>query len=332
MANLEQKQDEKKYLAIRNWSKFQSMTDAHGKSLEGRRREWIRDYCEKETDTVYADLSLMGRYLIDACRRLRGKLGRNVPNDHMWILRQLDVHPTERGRATHALQMLVGRGFLVPTNEQHDKSLKPETPLEVEVEVETKDRVNGIDSIPPRAKQRTEIQTETDQDPNHAVANSDKPDVSDRDIEMINIVCPSPQWDTLSDQDQDVISFCRKLSEHSGVKVKPSWIAPAREVFVAFDRDACWMTLDWIFSCQKKIPNLKFYWADCTKSTKNFRDHMRKGALPEQYAKWYEDFKRMEAAKAKKSPPLSDGAGALLEETGEEELTVAKAFEIDEDD
>ena len=330
MANLEQKQDEKKYLAIRNWSKFQSMTDAHGKSLEGRRREWIRDYCEKETDTVYADLSLMGRYLIDACRRLRGKLGRNLPNDHMWILRQLDVDPTERGRATHALQMLVGRGLLVPTNEQHDKSLKPETPIEVEVE--NKDRVNGIDSIPPRAKQKTETQTETDQDPNHAVANSDKPEATDHDIELVNITPGSPQWKNLSDDDQRLISFCRKISEYSGVSVKPSWIAPAREVFDLYGADDCFKHMDWIFRIQRQIPNLKFYWADCTKSTKNFRDHMKKGALIEQIYKWLEDFKRIEAAKAKKAHPMSDEAAALLEETCEEELTVAKAFEIDEDD
>jgi hypothetical protein len=331
VANLEQ-QNEKKYLAIRNWSKFQSIADAHGKSLEGRRREWIRDYCEKETDSVYAELSLMGRYLIDACRRLRGKLGRNLPNDHMWILRQLDVHPTERGRATHALEMLVGRGLLVPTNEQHDKSLKPETPLEVEVKVETKDRVNGIDSIPPRAKQKTEIQTETDQDPNHAVANSDKPEVTDRDIELVNVSYPSPQWDTLSDADQQLILFCRKISEYSGVSVKPSWIAPAREVFDLYGADDCFKHMDWIFRIQRQIPNLKFYWADCTKSTKNFRDHMKKGALIEQIYKWLEDFKRVETAKAKKAHSMSEGARAFLDKTGDEELTATKAFEIDEDD
>jgi hypothetical protein len=40
----------------------------------------------------------------------------------------------------------------------------------------------------------------------------------------------------------------------------------------------------------------------------------------------------MEAAKAKKAHSMSDGARALLNETGEKELTVTKAFEIDEDD
>ncbi|MBZ5720742.1 MAG: hypothetical protein LAO03_10215 [Acidobacteriia bacterium] len=108
------------YLAIRNWAKFQSTTDKNGKSLEGRARPYIRDYCDKETDSQYAALSIIGRYLFDACRRLRGKHGRNLPNDYMWILRQLDVDHTERGRATHALQALVTRGLLIPCNEQFD--------------------------------------------------------------------------------------------------------------------------------------------------------------------------------------------------------------------
>jgi len=130
-----------KYYAIRNWAKFQTTTDKNGKSLDGRSRPYIRDYCDKECDSQYAELSLIARYLFDACRRLRGKLGRNLPADHMWVLRQLDVDPTERGRATHALQSLVRRGLLIPTNQQFDipQPAAPSLYIDVDVNVDVED-------------------------------------------------------------------------------------------------------------------------------------------------------------------------------------------------
>src|SRR5450759_3813421 len=139
-----------KYLAIRNWTKFQTMTDKNGKNLDGRPRPYIRDYCDKETDSQYAALSVFGRYFFDACRRLRGKFGRNLPNDHMWILRQLDVSGTERGRATHAIQALVGRGLLIPTNQQFDipQAVSPSLEVEVGLDLEKVQVQTSLDSIP----------------------------------------------------------------------------------------------------------------------------------------------------------------------------------------
>jgi len=132
-----------KYLAIRNWSKFQSMTDKNGKNLDGKSRPYIRDYTDKETDSQYAELSVFGRYFFDACRRLRGKWGRNIPNDHMWILRQLDVHHAERGRGVLAIQALIRRGLLIPTSQQLDipQPAADNLTVTVEVPVEVKNTV-----------------------------------------------------------------------------------------------------------------------------------------------------------------------------------------------
>ena len=124
-----------KYWAIRNWGKFQSRTDKKGNSLEGRPRPRIWDYTDKETDSLYVSLSCIARYLLDGCRRLRGKHGRNLDADHMWVIRQLDVSGTERGQATHAIQTLVRRGFLIPTNERFDIPQAAKDPLVVGVEV-----------------------------------------------------------------------------------------------------------------------------------------------------------------------------------------------------
>jgi hypothetical protein len=107
-----------KYLAIRNWSKFQSTTDRNGKSLEGRRRTYVLDYTEKEADSLYSALTIGQRYMIDACRRLRGRLGHNIQNDPMWIVRQLDIDSKERPVAVKAIARLIKVGFLIPTNEE----------------------------------------------------------------------------------------------------------------------------------------------------------------------------------------------------------------------
>ncbi len=165
MANKTEETPKLPYLAIRNWAKWQSTTDKNGKSLEGRRRDYIRDYCDKETDSQYAALSVTARYLFDACRRLKGKTGRNLPNDHMWILRQLDVDPTERGRCTHALQALITRGLLVPTNEQLSvpQAASGSLPLPLEVPLELKGNDNGNGSAD-TAEELTGI--DQDQEPN----------------------------------------------------------------------------------------------------------------------------------------------------------------------
>ncbi len=122
---------EKKYLAIRNWSKFQDTKDKHGRSLNGRHQVYIRDYTEKETDSLYASLTVHQRYMIDGCRRLQGKHGCNVRNDYMWVVRQLDIAREERHSCVRALGQLIKRGLLVPTNEQFNVPELPELPSEV---------------------------------------------------------------------------------------------------------------------------------------------------------------------------------------------------------
>ena len=108
----------KKFLTIRNWSKFQSTTDSHGRSLEGRRRTYILDFVDKESDSLYAALTIVQRYMIDACRRLRGRLGRNIKNDPTWISNQLEVSYRERAKAVKAIGRLIEVGFLIPTDEE----------------------------------------------------------------------------------------------------------------------------------------------------------------------------------------------------------------------
>lgn len=101
---------EGKFLAIKNWDKYQPK--------DSKNLPWIRDYKDKEFDPEYSRLTILQRYILDAICRLRGRYGRNIPNDPLWICRATAVLPRERHNATTAIQQLISSGFLVLTNEQ----------------------------------------------------------------------------------------------------------------------------------------------------------------------------------------------------------------------
>jgi hypothetical protein len=110
------RQDEFKYLAIKNWHKFQGgrMRD------ENRPRAWIKNYLDKESDHDYSKLTCFQRYVLDACQRLRGRLGKNLPNDPVYIARAVCIVAEERHCLPQALRKLVLSGFLILSNQQTD--------------------------------------------------------------------------------------------------------------------------------------------------------------------------------------------------------------------
>lgn len=91
------------YIAIKNWEKYQA--DKNGK-LRDIGSPWIKDYTDKESDYDYSQLTMVQRYVYDALRRLRGKLGSNPPFDAVWLCRKLDIGRTERGAFHKALLVL----------------------------------------------------------------------------------------------------------------------------------------------------------------------------------------------------------------------------------
>lgn len=99
-----------KYLAVKNWERYQPK--------DTKNLPWIRDYKDKDWDADFSQLTVMQRYMLDAICRLRGRHGRNLPNDPLWIVRATSVLPRERHNATAAIQQLVNSGFLSITNEQ----------------------------------------------------------------------------------------------------------------------------------------------------------------------------------------------------------------------
>jgi hypothetical protein len=127
------KEPEFKYLAIRNWNKYQAGVDRKGRQIKA----WVKDYTGKDVDDPqYSKMTMSHRYLFDAFCRLRARVGHNLLNDPSWISGALFVIPRERSRVTIAIRSLISRGFLTLTNKQFDAP-EPETQPEPETETET---------------------------------------------------------------------------------------------------------------------------------------------------------------------------------------------------
>lgn len=97
------------YIAIKNWDKYQADSKGH---LRDGYSPWIKDWVDKESDREYSDLTCLQRYLYDALRRLRGKLGKNPANDPVWIGRILSIHGRERKHIPHAIKRLLELGLI----------------------------------------------------------------------------------------------------------------------------------------------------------------------------------------------------------------------------
>ena len=135
-----------KYLAIKNWKKYQAGKDRKGRDIKA----WIKDYCGKDIDAPeYNSLTTSQRYYFDAICRVRGRSGRNVRADEAWIARAVGVLPAERARTGYAILALIERGFLIPTNQEFDSSeseSESETETESETEEETETQGSAADA------------------------------------------------------------------------------------------------------------------------------------------------------------------------------------------
>jgi hypothetical protein len=104
---------EKEFLAIKNWETHQCK-DRKGRNI----RLYIKDYCEQDGELRYSRLTALQRYVLDAIRRLRGRLGRNPENDATWIARAAQMLPRDRTHVAQAIHRLCIDGFLAVTNQE----------------------------------------------------------------------------------------------------------------------------------------------------------------------------------------------------------------------
>lgn len=108
---------EYKYLAIKNWEKYQKnklgKVTANGDSVQ-----YIKMWTDRDSDPDYSKLTGFQRYIIDGCCRLRGRFGRNLCNDPVWVSRALCIISVERHCMSRTIDVLVSSGFLILTNQQ----------------------------------------------------------------------------------------------------------------------------------------------------------------------------------------------------------------------
>jgi hypothetical protein len=105
-----------KYLAIHGYERWQ--VDKEGKSRSGKSSEWIKDYCRKDSDPDFSQLTMLQRATLDGLRRLAGLHGQWPHNDVMWVSRALCALPKERAHVSQAVRTLVSRGLVDLSNER----------------------------------------------------------------------------------------------------------------------------------------------------------------------------------------------------------------------
>lgn len=103
------------YLSVKNWARFQPKLK-NGKD----RRDWIRLDTNLEDDPEFLALTCFQRYLLLGVWRLKGRTGKNPPNDPAYIARALQIEPKQRHNTAGAVHKLVLSGFLTLSNQQID--------------------------------------------------------------------------------------------------------------------------------------------------------------------------------------------------------------------
>jgi len=103
-----------KFLAIKNWEKYQAAY------TNGKRARWIKSWVDKYDDPEYSRLTVFQRHILDGIRDMRGAIGKNPPNDSIWVGNALNLTSGCKRYVRRTIQILAKYGFLVLCNEQND--------------------------------------------------------------------------------------------------------------------------------------------------------------------------------------------------------------------
>ena len=101
------------YLSIKNWHKYQP------KLKNGNpRRDWIRLDTNRVDDPEFLPLGFFSRGVLTGIMELKGRTGKNPPNDVTYLARAMHTIPTDRPHLRHTIDTLLTRGFLILSNQQ----------------------------------------------------------------------------------------------------------------------------------------------------------------------------------------------------------------------
>lgn len=145
------------YLEIRNWDKFQSRSKT-GKSLP-----WCKVYSAQADDFEYQRLTAFQRGVLHDCYLVVTRTARNLHNDITWLARTMHTQGTDRPHLYHAIDTLVSRGFLTPTESanltcesEKESEKEHEKERESESEAQRPEKKTLVLSRPLSAKEKLE--------------------------------------------------------------------------------------------------------------------------------------------------------------------------------
>src|SRR5262249_40960939 len=100
-----------KYLAVKNWRKFQTIED-------GKPAEWLKDYSAKDADIDRMKLSVFQAGVLDRLHRLRALTGRILHSDIAWIIQATHIPRRDAPHVEQAIHTLTERNFIIPTDDE----------------------------------------------------------------------------------------------------------------------------------------------------------------------------------------------------------------------
>jgi hypothetical protein len=102
-----------KFLAIKNWRKFQTIDD------EGGRAPWIKDYVDKDSDINRMKLTVFQAGVLDRLYRLRARNAHILHNDITWLIQATHMRHRDAAHMAHTIHTLITHNFIIPTDDEN---------------------------------------------------------------------------------------------------------------------------------------------------------------------------------------------------------------------
>lgn len=103
----------KKFLAIKNWRKYQDIEDDLG------RAPWIKDYVDKDSDIDRMKLTVFQAGVLDRLYRLRARNAHILHNDITWLIQATHMRHRDAAHMAHTIHTLITQNFIIPTDDEN---------------------------------------------------------------------------------------------------------------------------------------------------------------------------------------------------------------------
>lgn len=103
----------KKFLAIKNWRKYQDIEDDLGHA------PWIKDFVDKDSDINRMKLTVFQAGVLDRLYRLRARNAHILHNDITWLIQATHMRHRDAAHMAHTIHTLIAQNFIIPTDDEN---------------------------------------------------------------------------------------------------------------------------------------------------------------------------------------------------------------------